>query len=103
MRICGWTLANALLRLWGETGEREGLGRELRRLVIGVGRGVEKSTHRWIRWKSVRCPLSAEYMHIGATQIRFWNVTLRILRGVKSVGGFLERAVPAGGFWMGVK
>ena len=42
-------------------------------------------------------------MHIGATQMRFWKVRERILRGVKSVGGFLKRAVPEGGDWMGVK
>jgi hypothetical protein len=71
MRSCGWRLAIDLLRVWGERGECEGLGRDLIWLLIGVGRDVKKSTHRWIRWKSVRCPLSAEYMHIGATQIRF--------------------------------
>lgn len=36
------------------------------------------------------------------THIRFWNVTERIVRGVKSVGGFGESAVPAGGSWVGV-
>ena len=33
--------------------------------------GFERVTYRWTRWKSVRCPLSAEYIHIGATQMRF--------------------------------
>jgi hypothetical protein len=35
--------------------------------------------------------------------MRFWKVTSRILRGVKSVGGFADRALPAGVFWAGVK
>lgn len=35
--------------------------------------------------------------------MRFWNVTSRILRGVKRVGGFSLSAVPAGGDWIGVK
>jgi hypothetical protein len=51
----------------------------------------------WTTWKSVNEPLSAEYMHIGATQMRFWKVTSRILIGVKRVGGCGERAVPAVG------
>jgi hypothetical protein len=33
---------------------------------------------------------------MGAAQMRFWKVVLRIRRGVKSVGGEGERAVPAG-------
>lgn len=37
------------------------------------------------------------------TQMRFWKVTSRILRGVKSVGGLADRALPAGVFWAGVK
>ncbi len=37
---------------------------------IALG-GFEKITYKWTRWKSVRRPLSAEYMHIGATQMRF--------------------------------
>lgn len=57
-------------------------------------------------------------MHIGATpkerisremameetdlQILFWKVTSRIFRGVNSVGGLADRAVPAGGDWRGV-
>jgi hypothetical protein len=39
----------------------------------------------------------------GYVHIRFWNSTSRILRGVKSVGGFVERAVPAEGDCTGVK
>jgi len=35
--------------------------------------------------------------------MRFWKVTSRILRGVESVGGSGESAVPAGGDWIGVK
>jgi hypothetical protein len=34
---------------------------------------------------------------MGATQMRFWNVTSRILMGVKRVGGEGEIAVPTGG------
>lgn len=56
-----------------------------------------------MRWKSVSLPFSAEYVHIGATHMRFWNVTSRILRGVKSVGGLGESALPAGGVCAGVK
>ena len=52
---------------------------------------------RWTRWKSVRWPFCALYVHIGATQILFGKVTSRILRGVKSVGRLGVRAVPAGG------
>jgi hypothetical protein len=35
---------------------------------------------------------------MGETHIRFWNVVLRIVKGVKSVGkeGEGKRAVPAG-------
>jgi hypothetical protein len=33
------------------------------------------------KWKSVACPSSEEYMHIGGTQIRFLNSTLLIFRG----------------------
>jgi hypothetical protein len=38
-------------------------------------------------------------MHIGATQMRFWKVRERILRGLKRVGvdSGGERAEPAGG------
>jgi hypothetical protein len=42
-------------------------------------------------------------MHMGATQIRFWKVRERILRGEKSVGGFSDSAVPTGGDCIGVK
>lgn len=35
--------------------------------------------------------------------MRFWKVASRILRGVKSVGGFGERALPAGMVCAGVK
>lgn len=40
---------------------------------------------------------------MGATQMRFWKVRERIWRGLKSVGGFGDRALPAGGDCMGVK
>jgi len=36
-------------------------------------------------------------------QIRFLNSTSLIFKGVKRVGGLLERAVPAGGDCFGVK
>lgn len=35
--------------------------------------------------------------------MRFWKVRERIVRGVKRVGGFSLRAVPAGGDCAGVK
>jgi hypothetical protein len=53
------------------------------------------------RWKSVRHPTSAEYMHIGAHQRRLGNVEPRICRERKSAGvssGF-SRAVPEGTTW----
>jgi hypothetical protein len=41
---------------------------------------------------------------IGAyAQIRFWNSTSLIFRGVKRVGGLADRAVPAGVDCFGVK
>jgi hypothetical protein len=36
-------------------------------------------------------------------QIRFWNSTSLIFKGVKSVGGLAESAVPDGGDCFGVK
>jgi hypothetical protein len=49
---------------------RDSREREKLRL-FGLVESFSLRTYRWMRWKSVRCPFSAEYMHIGATQMRF--------------------------------
>ena len=66
---------------------------------------------RCTRWKSVRWPSSALYMHMGETAKRFESVTPRIVSGVKSVGtsgsgpapaSRAATTVPAGGTCSGV-